>query len=228
MKLTLRTLALAAALLPSVLAGRGIDKGLDIATNKNTTSTKPVHGDKSGKTKTLGPARWSNAKKANAGIFIAETLTISGDSDASEALVYSKKGASVYVRCTGKDAPNVGGVDCNFSPCAQIYVEVDDPENWFGGCNNGNSQSPDLTDVDGICFFIDSDSGDEVSEWYYGGSIMNKSGRYIYGDALSMMTGQQPFGQNNTCYFGGTFYDLLPKFDLDSAKYQKLAAKRGD
>jgi len=43
-----------------------------------------------------------------------------------------------------------------------------------------------------------------------------------------MMTGQQPFGQNNTCYFGGTFYDLSPKFDLDSAKYQSLAAKRGD
>jgi len=58
MKLTLRTLALAAALLPSVLAGRGIDKGLDIATNKNTTTTKPVRGDKSGKAKKLGPARW--------------------------------------------------------------------------------------------------------------------------------------------------------------------------
>lgn len=58
------------------------------------------------------------------------------------------------------------------------------------GCNNGNSQSPDLTDVDGICFFIDSNSGDEVSEWYYGGSIMNKSGRYIYGDGKSTWRGK--------------------------------------
>ena len=60
MKITLCTLALAAALVPSVLAGRGIDNsvGAESFGNKTRSSTKPSHGDKSGKITALGRARW--------------------------------------------------------------------------------------------------------------------------------------------------------------------------
>ena len=46
--------------------------------------------------------------------------------------------------------------------------------------------------------------------------------------ALSMMTLQRPFDETNTCYFGGTFYDISPKLDLGSIKYEALQEKRGD
>lgn len=39
--------------------------------------------------------------------------------------------------------------------------------------------------------------------------------------ALSTMSGQQPFGLTNTCYFGGQFWDLFPKVNVTSARYHQ-------
>ena len=54
----------------------------------------------------------------------------------------------------------------------------------LAGCPNASTDEPDLSHVDGICYIIDSTNSGSVDyvEWYYGASIMHKSGRYIYGD----------------------------------------------
>lgn len=57
----------------------------------------------------------------------------------------------------------------------------------LAGCENDSSPyGPDLSVVDGICYILDSTneygSIPDYAEWYYGSSIMHKSGRYIYGD----------------------------------------------
>lgn len=84
----------------------------------------------------------------------------------------------------GKDAPTVDAPDmgCDRTPCGQIYVELDEPADWFGGCENGDTKIlPDLKDFNGICALING-NGDTFAEWYYGASMQHKSGRYVYSD----------------------------------------------
>ena len=92
---------------------------------------------------------------------------------------------AVWARCMGKDAPTVNTPDmaCDATPCAQLYAEVDEAADWYGGCENDNfdSTKPDLTSRNGVCAFING-AGGFVSEWYYGASMQHKSGRYVYAD----------------------------------------------